>query len=422
MNKAPFTLLLAESLGIEAYFYPFTITHSSWELFAGCKRIFEIYKDGMSGFSVSYAGRLLQKQSFFQQEHIIHNMMDTFQNPVLVLRAEILPEKALMLNLRRMAVDGSQSFHITDANNNTIGIYLVNTSEINELVQFAPSFEEIIAHVQLDKLPICSLSAKRIEYIWQIIPELQNMIEETSFSFKKPELQDIPDHIFCLHKHNIILGEQVKLMPGTVLDASEGPIIMCDNVQIMPHSFIQGPCFIGKNSIIKAGSQIYGKTIIGPYCKIGGEIENSVFHGYSNKQHSGFIGHSYIGEWVNLGAMTTTSDLKNTYGSIEVSLNGTKINTNMKFLGLICGDHTKTAIGTLFSTGTIIGVCSSIHKPNVQPSKEIPSFSWGEKGIQYMFEKAIQVAEIVMARRGKALTEAHISILESEYKKSSFLL
>ena len=118
--------------------------------------------------------------------------------------------------------------------------------------------------------------------------------------------------------------------------------------------------------------------------------------------------------------MTTTSDLKNTYGSIEVSLNGTKINTNMKFLGLICGDHTKTAIGTLFSTGTIIGVCSSIHKPNVQPSKEIPSFSWGEKGIQYMFEKAIQVAEIVMARRGKALTETHISILQSEYKKSSY--
>ena len=238
MNKAPFTLLLAESLGIDARLYPFTITHSSWELFAGCKRIFEIYKDGMSGFSLCYAGRLLQKQSFFEQEHIIQNMMDTFQNPVLVLRAEILPEKALMLNLRRMAVDGSQSFHITDANNNTIGIYLVNTSEINELVQFAPSFEEIIAQVQLDKLPVCSLSAKRIEYIWQIIPELQHMIEETSSSFKKPELQDIPDHIFCLHKHNIILGEQVKLMPGTVLDASEGPIIMCDNVQIMPHSFI----------------------------------------------------------------------------------------------------------------------------------------------------------------------------------------
>lgn len=111
-------------------------------------------------------------------------MMDTFQNPVLVLRAEILPEQTLMLNLRRMAIDGSQSFHITDTNNNTIGIYLVNTSEINEIDQFAPSFEEIIAHVQLDRLPVCSLSVKRIDYVWQIIPELQQMIEETSFSFK----------------------------------------------------------------------------------------------------------------------------------------------------------------------------------------------------------------------------------------------
>jgi UDP-N-acetylglucosamine diphosphorylase/glucosamine-1-phosphate N-acetyltransferase len=246
------------------------------------------------------------------------------------------------------------------------------------------------------------------------------MIVETSFSFKKSELQEIPDHVFCLDKHNIILGEKVQLMPGTVLDASDGPIIICDDVQIMAHSFIQGPCFIGKNSIIKAGSQIYGKTVIGPFCKIGGEIENSVFHGYSNKQHSGFIGHSYIGEWVNLGAMTTTSDLKNTYGSIEVSLKGKKINTNMKFLGLICGDHTKTAIGTLFTTGTIIGVCSSIHKANAEPSKEISSFSWGEKGIQYMFEKAIHVAEIVMARRGKTLTEVHISILQSEYDTSSY--
>ena len=179
-----------------------------------------------------------------------------------------------------------------------------------------------------------------------------------------------------MNRSDVHIGRGSRIQPGTVLDAESGPIFVGRNVKIFPQATIIGPASIGDGSVVKAGAQIHGSTSIGPVCKVGGEIEHSVIHGFSNKQHHGFLGHSYVGAWVNMGAGTTTSDLKSNYGSVRVSLGGEPVETGQQFVGLIFGDHSKTAINSMFNAGTVVGVSSNIFGDGFPP-KYVPSFSWG---------------------------------------------
>ena len=219
-------------------------------------------------------------------------------------------------------------------------------------------------------------------------------------------------HILC--KDNVFLGDSVRLMPGVVIDAESGPVWIDKNVQIMPQVFLRGPLAIRADSIIKVGAKIYENTTIGPMCKVGGEIEESVFLSYSNKQHDGFLGHSYLASWINLGADTNNSDLKNNYSPISVMLNKQKIETGRRFLGAIIGDHSKTAINTMINTGSIIGVCCNVFGEGFPP-KNVPSFSWGgSAGFQkYDFNRAVEVAKIVMARRNISFTDNHLKLFHA---------
>ena len=423
MKNAQFTALLAETLGIEETLYPFSVMHSSWELRYGGLRFFEVIQKTLQGFSLKFAGRNVQRSSFLEQEHLNDDLMQMPIAPLLVLRAEMIPENPVLTILRRMAIDGAQSFHIADEHGKTIGLYLMHDSEIARLNMFAQSFEEIIASFPCEELPTTTIPCSLISYQWETLSFVGKAIQESFAIFKKLWNEPVPSHVFALNMDGILIGTSTTLAPGIVLDASKGPIIIEEQVQIMAQSFIQGPCFIGKGSIIKAGAQIYGDTVVGPYCKIGGEVENSIIHGYSNKQHQGFLGHSYLGEWVNLGAMTTTSDLKNTYGEIDAFIRGKRVNTKRKFLGSLIGDHSKTAIGTSLSTGTVIGISSSVHDIGEFPPKDIKSFSWGTKESLhnldriYELEKACAVADTVMKRRGKSLTTLQKTMMEQESSK-----
>ncbi|MEE8638565.1 MAG: hypothetical protein V3T21_05945 [Candidatus Margulisiibacteriota bacterium] len=189
----------------------------------------------------------------------------------------------------------------------------------------------------------------------------------------------------------MIIDKGVEIEANTVIDARHGPV------------------YIGKGTIIRPLSHLKGPLSIGPMCRIGGEVGESIFHGYSNKQHYGFIGHSYVGEWVNLGAGTTNSDLKNNYSTVKVTIGGKQIDTGEKFVGCFIGDHAKTGIGTLITTGAVIGVAANVFGGGVTP-KVVPSFSWGLKE-EYHIERAIQAAKIVVGRRGKKLSEKEIGLL-----------
>ena len=198
----------------------------------------------------------------------------------------------------------------------------------------------------------------------------------------------------------IFAGKRTVIRPGVVIDAENGPVIIGSDVTIMPNAVIMGPSAIGSGATIKIGAKIYGGTTIGDHCKVGGEVEASVMLPWSNKQHEGFLGHSYLGSWVNIGADTNTSDLKNTYGPVSIVRRGKKIDTGMQFLGLTMGDHSKSGINVMFDTGTVVGVCCNVFGAGLPP-KEIPSFSWGGAGnfAAYDPEKGFAVMKIVMARR-----------------------
>lgn len=205
--------------------------------------------------------------------------------------------------------------------------------------------------------------------------------------------------------------EQVYLSPGckldafTVLDASGGPIYLDRNVTVQAFSRIEGPAYLGEQSQLVRANLRAGSSI-GPGCRIGGELEASIIQGWTNKYHSGFIGHAYLGEWINLGALTTNSDLKNDYGPIKVVRDGKEFSTGQMKVGSFIGDHTKTGIGTLLNTGIQIGFSANLYGGTLFEQKLLPSFVWGkpERMVPYRVDKAIEVAKAVKGRRGKTLS------------------
>jgi len=211
---------------------------------------------------------------------------------------------------------------------------------------------------------------------------------------------DAPDQVFC--------GEGVGLAPGTAVNTKDGPVILDRGVRVMPHCYLEGPLYIGPGSLVKPGARIHGESSFGIVNRLAGEIGESTFGDFANKQHEGFIGHAVLGSWVNLGAMTTCSDLKNNYGEIRVDLGSGTVATGSRFVGLMMGDHAKTAIGTLFNTGTCVGFASNIFASGMPP-KFVGNFQWGgQDGCpRYAVDRAQDTADIVMSRRGCRFTKAH---------------
>ncbi len=282
------------------------------------------------------------------------------------------------------------------------------------------SKEEFLPFHILNSITKSEADCSLIDYAWDLVnangDEIVN--DFNSFVNKIPKIDTKKYRsVEFLNKKNIFISKGVEIQPFVFLDASNGPIYIGKNVKIMSHSHIQGPAFIGDSSTIKAHASIYYGTSIGEVCKAGGEIGTSIIHSYSNKQHNGFLGHSYLGSWVNIGAGSNNSDLKNNYENITVLLNGKNVDTGSQFFGLIMGDHSKTAINTMFNTGTIVGISCNIFGAGFPP-RNIPSFSWGGSSFlkTYDINKSIEVANIVAKRRNVNLQESEISLLKEVFE------
>jgi len=273
-------------------------------------------------------------------------------------------------------------------------------------------------------LPIKIIDIKCAKYIWDLMSLNGNQIKEEAEYFingsRNNYVNILQPNVLTIKPENIFIGKNAVVKPGVVLDASNGPIIIEEETEIFPNAVIEGPCYIGKKSKIKSCATIYENVTIGNVCKIGGEVEQSVFMHYSNKQHSGFIGHAYIGSWVNLGADTNNSDLKNNYSPVKATIGGKEIETGLQFLGLMIGDHSKSAINTMFNTGTVVGFSCNIFGSGF-PEKYIPSFSWGgaEKMITYDLQKSIETAKVVMSRRKIEFTKADEEIFKTVFELTS---
>lgn len=245
-----------------------------------------------------------------------------------------------------------------------------------------------------------------INYPWDLVQ--QNKAELLRELTDDTKAGKIYPGVHLLDERHIHIGARSCIKPGTVLDAEEGPIWIDEGVRILPNVVIQGPCYIGPNGLIQSSAHIREGTSLGPVCKVGGEVEDSILHGYSNKQHYGFLGHSYLAEWINCGAGMTNSDLKNTYGPIRVELNGfSAIDSGLIFVGLTAGDHAKVGIGTRFPSGAIVGTVSTVVTSRFAP-KFTPSFSWvnDKEHRDCDPEEAIKVAVRSMGRRKVVLSDA----------------
>ncbi len=256
----------------------------------------------------------------------------------------------------------------------------------------------LLSIADFDCLQVETIEIPVIKYIWDLIYNNgKELINDCKFDVKNNLKGKIYDGVHLVEKDNVYIAEDTAVKPGVVLDASKGPVYIDRNVKVFPNAVIEGPVYIGANSQIKSGATIYENVSIGETCKIGGEVEDTLFLPFSNKQHSGFIGHAYVGSWVNIGADTNCSDLKNNYGSVKVFVSGKEVNTNVQFLGIIMGDHSKTAINTMFNTGTTVGFSCNIFGAGF-PEKYIPSFSWGgsDSMAAYDVEKSIETAKKVL--------------------------
>jgi UDP-N-acetylglucosamine diphosphorylase/glucosamine-1-phosphate N-acetyltransferase len=231
----------------------------------------------------------------------------------------------------------------------------------------------------------------------------------------------IPENTVAFNPEAIFIEEGAKL-PLCVLNATDGPIYIGKNTEIMEGSMVRGPFALCEGSTLKMGTKIYGPTTVGPHSKVGGEVNNSVFFGYSNKGHDGFLGNSVIGEWCNLGADTNNSNLKNNYAEVRIWSYETEnfAKTGLQFCGLMMGDHSKCGINTMFNTGTVVGVSANIFGSGF-PRNFVPSFSWGgAKGFTtYLTSKAFEVAQVVMLRRGIELSKQESAILEHVFELSA---
>jgi UDP-N-acetylglucosamine diphosphorylase/glucosamine-1-phosphate N-acetyltransferase len=222
-------------------------------------------------------------------------------------------------------------------------------------------------------------------------------------------------------KHPVFV-EPGATLECVTLNTNNGPIYIGKNAEVMEGSLIRGPFALCEHAVVKLGAKIYGPTTIGPYSKVGGEVNNSILMGYSNKGHDGFLGNSVLGEWCNIGADSNTSNLKNNYAEVRLWDYQTEsfAKTGLQFCGLMMGDHSKCGINTMFNTGTVVGVSANIFGSGF-PRNFVPSFSWGgSKGfVTYRTDKAFEVAEKVMERRNEALSEQDKAILTHVFELSA---
>ena len=262
----------------------------------------------------------------------------------------------------------------------------------------------------------------RIENTWDIFSKNALAIQEDfNILTEDRESQPIPDGVQCVNPDNIFIEEGAQVLFST-LNASNGPIYIAKDAQIMEGCSVRGPFALCEHATLKMGAKIYGGTTIGPESKVGGEVNNSVIFGFSNKGHDGFLGNSVIGEWCNIGADSNNSNLKNNYAEVRLWNYETEnfAKTGLQFCGLMMGDHSKCGINTMFNTGTVVGVSANIFGGGF-PRNFIPSYSWGGSSgfTTYLTKKAFEVAEVVMARRGLEFSDADATILTHVFEETS---
>jgi len=343
-----------------------------------------------------------QKTSTLTRDYLAEKFPLVSQEENILINASVLPDKDLVDQVMSLE-DGQALVH-----DDVMVAMFVHAGDIEKLDNSEP---EAVAF---------NGKIRQLQHVWEIFSMNNDQLRE-DFRLLTAGRKSQP-----LSKTNFVLGdtsdifvEEGAIVEFAFLNTVDGPVYIGKDAVVMEGAKIRGPFALCEHATVKMDAKIYGGTTIGPYCKVGGEISNSVIFGYSNKAHDGFLGNSVLGEWCNLGADTNVSNLKNTYEPVKLwsCVSERFENTGQQFCGLMMGDHSKTGINTMFNTGTVVGVNANIYGDGYQRNY-IPSFSWGGKhGLtHYNLQKAFKVAEAVFARRNKDFDETEKKILTRIYE------
>ena len=268
-------------------------------------------------------------------------------------------------------------------------------------------------------LPALVVDVVFFSYPWDFIADNAAAIA-SDLAGMRPERLGSVHPLACLEApEQIAIHAGAEVGAFAVLDAREGPILVGRGAQIAPHTCVTGPCVIGPGTQLLGG--FVSHTTFGPQCRIAGEVEACIWQGYGNKRHHGFVGHSVFGEWVNLGALTTTSDLKNNYGNVRVWVDGVEIDSRSGKVGSLVGAHVKTGIGTLLPTGASVGVGANLFGGGAFVSKQVPAFAWwdGAATVEHEIERFLATARVVFGRRGRAMTPADEAALRGLFASTA---
>lgn len=379
---------------------PLTFTKPISELRIGILKISEKWAQYLNG-EVSYI-----TQDYLSEKYPIKILGDNY-----VINSRLLPNKKVV-----SLIEGLENNDALLIDDTFIAARLDNGQ-----------FEKLIAENDIDELngsviSLNDLDTVLLERPYQIF-QLNGTEIKKDFELltKNKTSLAIPDSVHVSSPHNLFIEEGADLK-HCIINADNGPVYIGHNASIMEGSIIRGPFAACENSVVKMSAKIYENTTLGPYTKVGGELNNVVFQGYANKSHDGFLGNAVIGEWCNLGADTNNSNLKNNYSEVKLWHYGKQSfdETGLQFCGLIMGDHSKCGINTMFNTGTVVGVSANIFGSGY-PRNFIPSFAWGGRdGFQTnSISKALEVADIVMKRRQILLTETDKKIMHHIYNESA---
>jgi len=289
--------------------------------------------------------------------------------------------------------------------------YIVCDTKLADQLAAADLLDATRRKLSLNGISTIEAPGRLIHYPWDIIAALPDLLEG-DWRRSDPVIEsEVDDSLVLEPRDRIHVGERTYIHPTAVIDATVGPVYISHDVRIGAYSVIEGPIYVGPCSRVHPHAWLHGGNAIGPVCKVGGEMHACVLNGYSNKQHNGFLGHSYVGGWVNIGAGATNSDLKNTYGKIKVPINGVNVETDQRLIGAIIGDHAKLGINATVPTGAVIGLAASVAATGLLP-KFVPSFSWvTESGVGSGDPlRLLDAACAAMARRDVDMTDEEVEL------------
>jgi UDP-N-acetylglucosamine diphosphorylase/glucosamine-1-phosphate N-acetyltransferase len=382
------------------YFDPLTLTRPTDDLRIG---IFTIAEKWKRSLGTKNACRLLRPelQPVFEQGNI------NAEQPCIWINSRYLPTENLLEKINDLSTGQCLQFGDT-----IVAAKVEGDQSKRWLNEGQPNFNKLFVLETSD-----FLSIKRLWDLFQLNGrEIKRDISLTDHP--GDATRNISDDAVLENPDDIYIHNGATIEAGCVINATKGPIYIGPNATVMSGTHIRGPVAVCEDATVKMGAKIYADTTIGPVCKVGGEVNNCIFHSYSNKGHDGFLGNSLVGQWCNFGADTNTSNLKNNYSTIRLTnwADRQEIETGQQFIGTIMADHSKTAINTQLNTGTVCGVCCNIFS-NDFPPKLIPSFSWvGSNVIQtYRLDKAFEAMDAMMARRNVGLTEGYKQMMTTVF-------